>query len=83
METNEKRESELVERLQSLADRTVPKEWLTTAEAAEYLNMDPSEVRRQSGDKDGEIPRYRFSGERGYRYYLPELREWGRARRAS
>lgn len=69
-------EIEILERLESLASRTVPKEWLTTSEAAQYLNLDPSEVRRQSGDKPGAIKRHKFSGERGYRYYLPHLREW-------
>lgn len=74
--------SDLLERLERIANRAVPKEWLTTTEAAEYLNMDPSEVRRRSGDKDGEIPRHPI-GERSYRYYLPELRQWLLSRRES
>ena len=49
------------------------REWMTAAEAAEFLRFTPNRFRALAAE--GGIPRHRVSPGR-FRYYAPELTEW-------
>ena len=51
--------------------------WLNADEAAAFIGMERTEFKRLAAC--GEIPRHAIT-ERRFRYYAPELTDWGRSR---
>lgn len=73
---------EALEKAKELADKLKElegDEWMNAQEAAAYLSIKPDHFRKLAAG--GMIKRHPLTGDRsGYRYYKPELREWGLAR---